>query len=73
MVTTVSHKHFVGYIRVSTEKQAREGHSSLETQEARIRATVSEQNGLLVKLFRDVDSGRRNARNPFLRIARVSV
>lgn len=62
MVTSIKTKYFVGYIRVSTEKQAREDRSSLETQEERIRATVSAQDGLLVKLFCDVESGRRDDR-----------
>jgi site-specific DNA recombinase len=62
MVTSIRQKYFVGYVRVSTEKQARDGRSSLETQEARIRATVSAEEGLLVKLFCDVESGRRDDR-----------
>jgi DNA invertase Pin-like site-specific DNA recombinase len=62
MVTTISHKKYVGYIRVSGDKQVGEGHSSLETQESRIRATVSENDGLVVKLFQDGQSGRRNDR-----------
>jgi site-specific DNA recombinase len=62
MVTTISHKNYVGYIRVSGDKQVGEGHSSLETQESRIRATVSENDGLVVRLFQDVQSGRRNDR-----------
>ena len=70
MVTTVSHKHFVGYVRVSTGKQAKEGRSSLETQEARIRTTVSAQGGLLVKLFCDVESGRRDDRPEYQSMVR---
>ena len=62
MVISIKQKNFVGYIRVSTEKQARDGRSSLDTQEARIRATVSAHDGLLVKLFCDVESGRRDDR-----------
>ena len=62
MVISVKQKNFVGYVRVSTEKQARDGRSSLETQEARIRATVSAHDGLLVKLFCDVESGKRDDR-----------
>ena len=62
MVTSITQKHFVGYIRVSSERQANEDRSSLETQEARIRATVSNRDGILVKLFCDVESGRRDDR-----------
>ncbi|MDA1279951.1 MAG: recombinase family protein [Chloroflexi bacterium] len=62
VTTTTTIKRFVGYIRVSTERQAKEGRSSLETQEARIRATVSAQGGLLVKVFCDIESGKRNDR-----------
>ena len=62
MVTSITQKHFVGYIRVSSERQAREDRSSLGTQEARIRATVSNRDGILVKLFCDVESGRRDDR-----------
>ena len=62
MVTSISHKYFVGYIRVSTQKQSRDSRSSLETQEARIRAVVSGSVGVLVKVFCDVESGRRDDR-----------
>ncbi|MBT3995327.1 MAG: recombinase family protein [Chloroflexi bacterium] len=62
MVTTISHKKYVGYIRVSGDKQVGEGHSSLETQESRIRAIASEDDGLVVRLFQDVQSGRRDDR-----------
>ncbi len=62
MVTTISQKTYVGYIRVSGDKQVGEGHSSLETQESRIRATVSENDGIIVKLFQDVQSGRKDDR-----------
>ena len=70
MVTAVTHRRFVGYVRVSTGKQAREGRSSLETQEVRIRAIVSEQGGLLVKLFCDVESGRRDDRPEYRHMVR---
>ncbi|HIF73245.1 MAG TPA: recombinase family protein [Dehalococcoidia bacterium] len=62
MVTSISHKNYVGYIRVSGDKQVDEGHSSLETQESRIRATASANDGLVVRLFQDVQSGRRDDR-----------
>mgnify|MGYP001043562502 FL=1 len=70
MATTVKHKNFVGYVRVSTGKQARQDRSSLETQEARIRTTVSEEGGLLVKMFYDVESGRRDDRPEYQRMVR---
>ncbi len=62
MVTTVTHRRIVGYIRVSTGKQAREDRSSLGTQEDRIRATASAVGGLVVKVFCDVESGRKDDR-----------
>ena len=62
MVTTISHKNYVGYIRVSGDKQVGEGHSSLETQESRIRAVAEAGGGLVVRLFQDVQSGRRDDR-----------
>ena len=62
MVTTISHKTYVGYIRVSGDKQVGEGHSSLETQESRIRAVASANGGLVARLFQDVQSGSRDDR-----------
>ncbi len=62
MVTTVTHRRIVGYIRVSTDKQAREDRSSFGTQEGRIRATASAVGDLMVKIFCDVESGRRDDR-----------
>ena len=70
MVTSISQKYFVGYIRVSSERQAREDRSSLGTQEARIRAEVSNRGGILVKLFCDVESGRRDDRPEYQRMVR---
>ena len=70
MVTTISHKNYVGYIRVSGDKQVGEGHSSLETQESRIRAVASENEGLVVKIFQDVQSGRRNDRIEYQNMVR---
>lgn len=68
MVTSVNHKRIVGYIRVSTVKQAGDGHSSLETQEAHIREAAAALNGVVVKLFRDVDSGRKDDRVEYQRM-----
>lgn len=62
MVTTISHKTYVGYIRVSGDKQVGEGHSSLETQESRIRVVAEANGGLVTRLFQDVQSGRRDDR-----------
>ena len=70
MVTSITQKYFVGYIRVSSERQAREDRSSLGTQEARIRAEVSNRGGILVKLFCDVESGRRDDRPEYQRMVR---
>ncbi len=70
MVTSISHKKYVGYIRVSGDKQVGEGHSSLETQESRIREVVKQNGGLVVRLFQDVQSGRRNDRIEYQNMVR---
>ena len=70
MVTSVADKRSVGYVRVSTEKQAGSRRASLETQESRIREVVSASGGLLVKLFCDVESGRRDGRPEYRRMIR---
>ena len=70
MVTSISHKIYVGYIRVSGDKQVGEGHSSLETQESRIREVVKQNGGLVVRLFQDVQSGRRNDRIEYQNMVR---
>ncbi|MBI4304821.1 MAG: recombinase family protein, partial [Chloroflexi bacterium] len=68
MVIAVSSKRAVAYLRVSTVDQAGERHSSLETQEARIRA-YCEANGLAhVGRFTDVLSGRRDDRGEYRRM-----
>ena len=70
MVTSIAQKRVVGYIRVSTEKQVGDGHQSLETQEARIRDTVAASGDQLVKIFRDVQSGRRDDRPGYQQMVR---
>jgi len=70
MVTSITQKHFVGYIRVSSERQAKEDRSSLGTQEARIRAEVSNRDGILVKIFREVESGKRDDRPEYQQMLR---
>lgn len=70
MVTSISQKRVVGYIRVSTEKQVGDGHQSLETQESRIRDSVSASGNLLIRVFRDVQSGRRDDRPEYQQMVR---
>ncbi len=70
MVTSIAQKRVVGYIRVSTEKQVGDGHQSLETQESRIRETAVGRGDALVKVFRDVQSGRRDDRPEYQRMVR---
>lgn len=68
MVTAVSTKQAVGYVRVSTAEQAGERHNSLETQAARVKA-YCDTNGLAqVGLFTDVQSGRRDNRPEYRRM-----
>ncbi len=73
MVTSISHKRIVGYVRVSTEGQARVNNSSLETQEERIRTEADLRGGLVIKLFRDIESGRRDDRPEYRRMLRYVI
>lgn len=72
MVTVTKQKQFVGYIRVSTERQIGDGHASLETQESRIREHASASGGVILQIFRDVQSGRRNDRPEYRRMLEFS-
>ena len=49
----------IGYIRVSTEEQAKEG-ISLDNQEAKIKAYCESQDWQLIKLFSDEGSSGKN-------------
>ena len=68
MVTAVTHRRIVGYVRVSTERQVGEGHYSLETQEQRIREVTAAWGGLVLKIFTDVKSDRRDNRPEYRRM-----
>lgn len=68
MAVTASLKRAVGYCRVSTAEQAGERHSSLETQEARIRAHCQRLGWVPVATFVDVASGRRDDRLQYQRM-----
>lgn len=65
MVISIAPKRVAGYNRVSTDRQAEEGRSSLETQEARIRARVAGEDWILVGMYMDVESGRRDGRHRY--------
>ena len=56
------------YGRVSTERQAGDSHSSLETQEERARAYCQTHGLSLVASFIDVQSGRRDDRTEYRRM-----
>jgi site-specific DNA recombinase len=73
MVTTILRKTYVGYIRVSGDKQVGEGHSSLETQESRIRTVVDANGGWVAKFFCDVKSGRRDDRIEYQNMVRYVI
>ena len=70
MVTSVTHKRIVGYVRVSTDRQAGEDRNSLNTQEEPIRAEAEASGGLLLKIFRDVESGRKDDRPEYRQMLR---
>src|SRR5687768_10814177 len=55
----------VGYVRVSTERQAGEG-VSLDAQEAKIRAMVAVQDAQLVELVVDAGASGKNMERPGL-------
>lgn len=73
MVTSIQHKNYVGYTRVSTDKQVGDGHSSLETQEERILSVASQSDGMVVKMFQDIQSGRRNDRTEYQNMVRYVI
>jgi len=73
MVATILRKTYVGYIRVSGDKQVGEGHSSLETQESRIRTVADANGGWVARLFRDVKSGRRDDRVEYQNMVRYVI
>lgn len=68
MVTAIVTRRAVGYARVSTVEQAGERHSSLETQEARIRAYADAHGLAYQNTFTDVLSGRRDDRQQYRRM-----
>jgi DNA invertase Pin-like site-specific DNA recombinase len=52
---------FIAYYRVSTQKQGQSG-LGLEAQQAAVDAYVGQQDGALVQSFKDVESGKNDAR-----------
>ena len=68
MTTTLATKNAVGYVRVSSPGQTGERHSSLETQEARIREYCAGNSLVPVTMFTDVVSGRRDDRKEYRRM-----
>lgn len=56
----------IGYVRVSTQEQAKEG-ISVDNQEAKIRAYCDSQDWELVKVFRDEGSSGKNMKREGLK------
>ena len=73
MVVTTGSKRIVGYCRVSTPGQAGEQHSSLETQESRIRDYCSSGGSLLLATYADVLAGRRDDRVEYRRMVEFAM
>jgi len=73
VVVTVGSKRIVGYCRVFTPGQANERHSSLETQESRIREYCSGNGSLLLATYTDVLSGRRDDRVEYRRMVEFAL
>lgn len=55
---------FIGYVRVSTADQGKNGHG-LDAQKAAIEAYVAREGGSLVKMFQDIQSGSNDQREGF--------
>ena len=63
VVTLAKRKRAVGYVRVSTEEQAREG-LSLAAQESRIKAYCEAKGWELVRVYRDEGYSGKDLRRP---------
>ena len=68
MTTGILTKRAVGYLRVSSNKQTGERHSSLETQEAHFREYCERHGFTPVATFTDVVTGRRDDRKEYRRM-----
>ncbi|MFC2038765.1 recombinase family protein [Chloroflexota bacterium] len=68
VITGISTKRAVGYLRVSTSKQAGERHSSLETQESHFKEYCLRNQLDEVATFTDVVTGRRDDRKEYRRM-----
>jgi DNA invertase Pin-like site-specific DNA recombinase len=58
-------KKIIGYIRVSTDKQGRSG-LGLEGQEEALQAFARNSGGLILKTYREVESGKKASNRPEL-------
>ena len=67
MTTAIALQRAVGYLRVSSSKQAGEKHSSLDTQEARFKEYCTQHQLIPVATYTDVVTGRRDDRKEYQR------
>ena len=68
MITAIKTQKAVGYLRVSSQQQTGERHSSLETQENRYLTYCSQNHASAIATFTDIVSGRRDDRKEYQRM-----
>ena len=72
-ITVAAQRRVLGYVRVSTERQAGEHHASLQTQEAHILDYIERAGDVHVETFVDILSGRRDDRPEYNRMALTEI
>ena len=71
--TVVAQRRVLGYVRVSTERQAGEHHASLQTQEAHILDYIERAGDVHLETFVDILSGRRDDRPEYNRMVELAL
>ena len=72
-ITAVGQRRVLGYVRVSTERQAGEHPASLETQEAHILDYIDRAGDVHIETFVDILSGRRHDRPEHNRMVELAL
>ena len=72
-ITVAAQRRVLGYVRVSTERQAGEHHASLETQEAHILDYIERAGDVHIETFVDILSGRRDDRPEYNRMVELAL